>query len=328
MKSLAFWKTGVFALSLVLLGTWSPLVRAGEGPVVILADGFGDCCTHRMTTLIDGLKALGAEFPAVAGRGLDGSSYGDYVVPWNSFTDRDQGFQVELDPSRYVQKAMAEGGSSRSLLGLTSNPAGLATDQGVIDKVMGAVRRGSDEKFVEEVSTYVNGLPAERPVILIGHSFGGDSVMEAAKKIHHEVTFLGALDPVGAGGLRRLERSRKISSNVRYFYNRWQNNGFFPFDYVSNGAFTGCQAREKCDQGKQRMALTAAGTATGAELGHVEFPSDAGMQNEILGIIRTLLAGKSTGAGATASGDSKGRSSESLKDTLLQQSPVKGLFGR
>lgn len=292
---------------------------AAEGPAVILVNGFGDCCIQRMTGLIDGLKSLGAEFPAVAKRNLDGSRYEHYVVPWNSFSALDQGFQVNLDPMGYVRDALAGSGPS-GLLG-AANPANLASNQGVIDNVMGAVRKGSDEKFLSEVAAYVDALPADRPVILIGHSFGGDSVLEAARKIKRPILFLAALDPVGGGGLRRLDLEREVPANVQYFYNRWQSNGLFPFDYPSNGVFKKCRAGVKCDQAK---LSTASG---GGKLGHVEFPSDSGLQTEILDLVRQQLGqGGPAKPAAAASGGTAGN----LKDQLMQQAPaaLPGLLGR
>ena len=96
---------------------------------------------------------------------------------------------------------------------------------------MQKVRKGSDSQFVEEVSAFINALPKDRKVILVGKSFGVDSIMEAAPKLQHSFLFLGAIDAVGSAGQRSLNRKRKVSSNVEYFYNRWQNDKVFPFDY-------------------------------------------------------------------------------------------------
>ena len=285
----------ILVLALVAGFSLAPPASADGRPVAILVNGFGDCCADRMSQVIDGLKAMGAEFPAVERRGLDGSQYAHYVVPWNSFTALDQGFQVSLDPMKSVQEAMGSS-SGGGLMGALSNPAqalsGATLDQGVMDRVMGMVRRGSDEAFVDEVSAYVNSLPADRPVYLIGHSFGGDSLMEAVEKISRPVEFLGVLDPVGSGGQRRLERGRKVPANVVYFYNRWQNNGLFPFDYVSNGEYSECKAKT-CDQGKQKIA------AAGGELDHVRFPADPGLQAEIL---KALQGGSSSGSSSSGNG--------------------------
>lgn len=271
----------------VLFGSWIQAmpVHAAEPPVAILVDGFGDCCAHRMTRLIDGLKELGVEFPAVKARGLSGDRYSDYTVPWNSFSGLDQGFNVDLDPQKYVQLAIQEAATSATSGSLSGGFASLANmqdslaDPSVIDKVMQKIRKGTDAKFVEEVSVFVNALPTDRKVILIGHSFGADSVMEVAPKLKRKVLFLGAVDAVGAGGQRRLNRKREISENVEYFYNRWQENGVFPFDFSSGGNFKDCRASVKCDQEK-----FSAGNA-----GHVDLPATAAIQSAILEIISGLL---------------------------------------
>jgi hypothetical protein len=304
--------------------------KAADGPVVILVNGFGDCCSQRMTNLIDELKAMGAEFPAVTRRGLDGSRYEHYVVPWNSFTAIDQGFQVNPDPMQNVRSAMGQSGAVGAL-GAATDPSSMASNQGLIDKVMAAVRKGNDEKFINEVSDYLGGLPADRPVIMIGHSFGGDSVMEAAKKSKRPIFFLAALDPVGAGGLRKLDLSREVPGTVKYFYNRWQVNSLFPFDYIGNGTFSNCKASVKCDQQKLNSA------SGGGKLGHVAFPSDSGLQKEMLDLIRAQL-GKSptatptaapvaapTAAPAAPAGSS---ATDMLKEQVMPQTPLKGLLGR
>jgi hypothetical protein len=69
---------------------------------VILVDGFGDCCTNRMHRLIDWLRGLGVEFPAIQARGLSGGDYTDFTVPWNSFSSMNQGFSVDLDPQTHM----------------------------------------------------------------------------------------------------------------------------------------------------------------------------------------------------------------------------------
>jgi pimeloyl-ACP methyl ester carboxylesterase len=69
---------------------------------------------------------------------------------------------------------------------------------------MQKVRKGSDSQFVEEVSAFINALPKDRKVILVGNSFGVDSIMEAAPKLQHSVKFLGAIDAVGSAGQRIL----------------------------------------------------------------------------------------------------------------------------
>jgi hypothetical protein len=73
-------------------------LNASEPHVANLVDGFGDCFTNRMHQLIDGLRGLGVEFPEIQARGLSGDDYTGFTVPWNSFSDKNQGFSVDLDP--------------------------------------------------------------------------------------------------------------------------------------------------------------------------------------------------------------------------------------
>ena len=60
-----------------------------------------------------------------------------------------------------------------------------------------------DARFLREVADYVNNnVEPNQPVILIGHSFGGDSVLKVAPRINRRILFLGILDPVAALGRR------------------------------------------------------------------------------------------------------------------------------
>jgi hypothetical protein len=292
--------------------------NASEPPVAILVDGFGDCCTNRMHRLIDGLRNLGVEFPAIQARGLSGGDYTDFTVPWNSFSGTNQGFSVDLEPQTYVQQAIKEAASSPesgSLLGGFSNLANIQdslANPNIIEKVMQKVRKGSDSQFVEEVSAFVNALPKDRKVILIGHSFGADSVMEVAPKLQHSILFLGAIDAVGSAGQRSINVKRKVSANVEYFYNRWQNDKVFPFDYRKSGSFKNCSASLKCDQRE-----------SSSDVGHVDLPATDALQVEILGIIKELLGEKPT----TNSVSSQPPEKDVKPADLLDSMPLNNLFG-
>ncbi len=304
----------------IILASWlqSMPANAFEAPVAILVDGFGDCCANRMDKLIDGLKNMGVEFPAVKTRGLSGNRYADYTVPWNSFSGLDQGFSVDLDPQIYVQQAIKEAASSPesgSLLESFSNLAKIQdslADPNIIEKVMQKVRKGTDSQFIDEVSAFVNALPKDRKVILIGHSFGADSIMEVAPKLKHRVMFLGAIDAVGSGGQRSLNRKRKVPQNVESFYNRWQDNGLFPFDFGSSGKFKNCRASIQCDQKEARYV----------NAGHVDLPATDVIQKEILEIVKGLLSKNMNTKNNDATPEAK---------DIIGKSPigdaVKGLFG-
>ncbi|MFT4578299.1 MAG: hypothetical protein ACI8PD_001427 [Nitrospinales bacterium] len=293
-------------------------VNASEPPVAILVDGFGDCCTNRMHQLIDGLRSLGVEFPAIQARGLSGDDYTDFTVPWNSFSGMNQGFSVDLDPQTYVQQAIKEAASSPGSGSLLDGFSSLANIQdslanpNIIEKVMQKVRKGSDSQFVEEVSAFINALPKDRKVILIGHSFGADSIMEVAPKLQHSVLFLGAIDAVGSAGQRSLNRKRKVSSNVKYFLNRWQNDKVLPFDYKKSGSFEKCSASLKCDQRE-----------SSSNVGHVDLPATDALQVEILEIIKRLL-GEKPSTNSVASQPTK---KEVKPADLLGSTSLKNLFG-
>ena len=102
--------------------------------------------------------------------------------------------------------------------------------------------------------------------------------MEVAPKLQHSVMFLGAIDAVGSAGQRSLNRKRKVSSNVEYFYNRWQNDKVFPFDYRKSGSFKKCNASLKYNQRE-----------SSSDVGHVDLPATDALQVEIIGIIKELL---------------------------------------
>ncbi|MCM1981717.1 hypothetical protein [Lyngbya confervoides] len=109
----------------------------------------------------------------------------------------------------------------------------------------------SNKGFIRQGADFINqNLDPNRPLILIGHSFGGNSVLKLLPEISHsrKILFVGILDPVGPFGLRKTVRSSRIPGNVGYFYHRWQMNGFPPVDYRKSGRIFGCQAHIKCDQ--------------------------------------------------------------------------------
>ncbi|OSM01973.1 hypothetical protein [Magnetofaba australis] len=285
----------------------APDMTAPNRPVAILVDGYGDCCAHEMHELIDGLKAAGVEFPAVALRGLSGRAYTDYSAPWNALTARDQGFKVTLNPNDYIAKPLQSGMDAfTSLLNMQNIQAVLNGD---MNAVMGQMRKGSDERFLRETSQYLFNLPPERRVILIGHSFGGDSVAKLLSLTGRPILFAAVLDPVGGAGLRSAITGRGVPGNVRYFYNRWQTQEAFPFDYASDGAFTPCGAQQ-CDQ-----------RSVGA-VHHDAVPRNT--QQEMLAIIRDLLAGRTPNAKGQNAKSAKGG-----KDGLLQRGvDLLKLFGQ
>jgi Ricin-type beta-trefoil lectin domain len=183
-----------------------------------------------------------------------------------------------------------------------------------------------DARFLREVADYVNNnVDPNQPVILIGHSFGGDSVLKVAPRINRRILFLGILDPVAALGKRSPVTGYGVPSNVDYFFNRWQTKAPWPIDFSGEGTVRNCSARE-CDQQEQSFAKNADGSeirracrpdescrnrsggdvkkgidflgdvirddyGTAAKrLLHEPFPTDAYIQQQIVDKIRTLVA--------------------------------------
>ncbi len=99
----------------------------------------------------------------------------------------------------------------------------------------------SDGEFVINLSNILrNEYDDDDTIILVGHSFGADSVFKVAQALEgeREIDLLATLDRVGTAGFRTeaslLPDAASVSRNVRYFYNRWQNNFPFPFDITAS----------------------------------------------------------------------------------------------
>jgi pimeloyl-ACP methyl ester carboxylesterase len=94
----------------------------------------------------------------------------------------------------------------------------------------------NDKDFLDQAVSYINTLDPNRPLILIGHSFGGDSLLSLLSSRSHQINrriqFLGVIDPTAAGGLREPVTRRRVPSNVDYFFNRWQRNGVDNLDLI------------------------------------------------------------------------------------------------
>lgn len=83
----------------------------------------------------------------------------------------------------------------------------------------------NDETFVKQMRDVIEKIDAKNPampIVIIGHSFGGDAVLQVSKRINgRKIAFLGVLDGVGRGGLRK-NITQPVPSNVEYFFNRWE----------------------------------------------------------------------------------------------------------
>lgn len=118
--------------------------------------------------------------------------------------------------------------------------------------------------FQEAFREYIRQIPKSAKLILIGHGLGGGAAIEAATKIAYSekrtIDFLAVLDPMGLDSLRanivydtkgacvkpdpnntmtnaeyiaciKSSQKRLITSNIKYFYNRWQKDAQGPIDY-------------------------------------------------------------------------------------------------
>jgi hypothetical protein len=191
----------------------------------------------------------------------------------------------------------------------------------------GAGQRSStsnDAAFLQEAADFINNrLDPNRPLILIGHSFGGDSLLSLAPRINRRIQFLGVIDPTAAGGLREPVTRRGVPANVDYFFNRWEMNALassnvVPFDSrLVNGTISGCRARN-CDQQEQSLARRENGSeirisceswevtcegynpipvflggsngTKAKRLAHNDMPSDAYLQRQMADRINSVLA--------------------------------------
>ena len=156
----------------------------------------------------------------------------------------------------------------------------------------------NDSAFLREGADFINNkLERNRPLILIGHSFGGDSVLKLLPRINRRIQFVAVLDPVSTGGFRSSLSG--VPSNVDYFFNRWQDNLPFPNDFKTSGSLQ-CSAKT-CDQVKQKFATDAdskvirhwKGRIRGWEnerSTHQGLPTDAGVQKWLGNVISEQLA--------------------------------------
>ena len=158
-----------------------------------------------------------------------------------------------------------------------------------------------DAQFLRDGENFINNqLDRSRPLILIGHSFGGDSVLKLLPRINRRIQFVGVIDPVTTGGFR-YPGNYNVPRNVDYFFNRWQENVPFPNNFKTNGVIP-CSAT-KCDQDSQfaftdtngkpvreKCKLLEACKTKQVRIGHQSLPTDAWIQQVIGDRIKEQLA--------------------------------------
>ncbi len=121
-----------------------------------------------------------------------------------------------------------------------------------------------DTQFLHDGADFINNqLDRNRPLIIIGHSYGGDSTLKLLTRIKEKdstrrIQFVAVIDPVGTGGLRSIAQESSVPANVDYFFNRWQENVMFPVDFGRDGSVQ-CNAKQ-CDQESQNIARGEDGT--------------------------------------------------------------------
>jgi len=109
----------------------------------------------------------------------------------------------------------------------------------------------TDVEFLRQGEDFINNrLDRNRPLILIGHSFGGDSILKLLPRIKRRVQFVAVIDPVATFGVR--SSGYIIPPHVEYFFNRWQTNQPFPINFKDSGNFD-CSAKIS-DQDVQNIA--------------------------------------------------------------------------
>ena len=200
----------------------------------------------------------------------------------------------------------------------------------------GANQRSStsnDAEFLRQAADFINKLDRNRPLILIGHSFGGDSLLSLAPRINRSIEFLGVIDPTAAGGLREPVTHRGVPSNVNYFFNRWEQNAvalanLVPIDSrLISGSISGCRAKN-CDQQEQSLARTEDGSeirisceswevscpgyqpwpggsngTKAKRLAHNEMPYDGYLQRQMANAINSALSSSSASSTQLSSAD-------------------------
>lgn len=166
-------------------------------PYVILVNGYQDQAiwVHPKKSPNSFVPYIGIVTNYLASLGSD-----FMVVPWDHFED-------------------GGGQKSRKVLGINCGKT---------------LTCGNDAEFLRDGANYINNkVPLNRPLVLIGHSFGGDSLLKLSSRINRNIAFLGVIDSTTILGMRTR---RPVPSNVHYFFNRWQENplrvtgNIVPFD--------------------------------------------------------------------------------------------------
>lgn len=162
----------------------------------------------------------------------------------------------------------------------------------------------TDEKFIEQMKKVIKKIDEKNPsvpIVLIGHSFGGDAVLQVSRRIDgRKIAFLGVLDGVGKGGLRK-NITQPVPDNVEYYLSRWQQNPpfagdhFIPFDRLLSGkieshAGKSNQKKQNTEKtGKCKRKYRDPVKAIPQLLSHGEVPKDKCIQKKMKKILATRV---------------------------------------
>ncbi|MCA9076594.1 MAG: LEPR-XLL domain-containing protein [Planctomycetaceae bacterium] len=135
----------------------------------------------------------------------------------------------------------------------------------------------SESDFITDMQNFLNIMEDTDMIILVGFSYGGDSVLEVANATSRNIDLLVTLDPVGALGFRS-ELPDSVPSNVTYFLNRWQENSPFP-----NENILGSSSAERSNHAQRHLStdigIIDQSVVTGVS--HGGLPFDAGVLQDI-----------------------------------------------
>ena len=135
------------------------------------------------------------------------------------------------------------------------------------------------QSFTISAIRYFDSLPQGTEVYLIGHSFGGDSILQllgSYRRAHVKFRLVAILDAVGYSGRRDITKQNSVPSNVDYFFNRRQTNAPWPVDINSSGKIE-CHAKT-CDQKEQSFSRAPDGKTRTKECTRVEACPGAGIR--------------------------------------------------
>jgi hypothetical protein len=151
----------------------------------------------------------------------------------------------------------------------------------------------TDESLVKALVDAIAAVPGSSPVILIGHSYGADSVLQVAKRSARRIDLLATLDAVGRGALR-VNVTYPVPDNVAFFFNRWEEGPLPslilegpppPTDFLLSGRLE--TRADANNQEKQNTSKTVRGnTRTNGygfpvSLSHHDLPNDSYIQRRL-----------------------------------------------